>query len=322
MQREITERRGFTVVELMIVISIIALLAAMAASALSNAAEQARAQRTRAIINKIDQLIMEKWDGFRTRSVPYRGVYNENVKVRAQNRLNAIREIQRMELPERRSDVINITNPTTLEAPVSGVATSSLLRAYFRKVYAWTGGNPANWTEQYQGAECLYLILSCMRDGDQSALEYFTASEIGDVDGDGMPEILDGWGRPIEFLRWAPGYTRESPVGTLTHQTIDASVAPDPFDPMKLEGAGNFALTPLIYSAGPDGEYEVNVNIRVSTSQPEDSPMRYTTTTPPNNPYLTDVDDSTILVGSVLDLDGDTHHGWTDNITNHYRGDQ
>src|SRR5438046_3713851 len=64
----------------------------------------------------------------------------------------------------------------------------------------------AAWTEQNQGSECLYLILSTMRDGDKSALDYFDATEIGDTDNDGMKEILDGWGTPIEFIRWPAGY--------------------------------------------------------------------------------------------------------------------
>jgi hypothetical protein len=66
---------------------------------------------------------------------------------------------------------------------------------------------PSTWTGQHQGAECLYLILSGIREGDKGGLEFFKETEIGDVDGDGMPEVLDAWGNPIEFLRWAPGFS-------------------------------------------------------------------------------------------------------------------
>ena len=344
--------RGFTVIELLVVIAIIALLAAMAASALSNAAEQARAQRTEAIINKIDQLIMERWDGFRTRAVPYQAAPNETPLVRAQNRLNALRELQRMELPDRKSDIVNLTTGNTMEITASGVAQSSVFRGYFRRVNAWTSNNPANWTTQYQGAECLYLILSSMRDGDQSALEYFTSAEIGDVDEDGMPEILDGWGQPIEFLRWAPGHvgfvgpdgqwgvagTDDDGDGTTdnisealwagsddrlinTMQVADGKSFPDPFDPLKVDGVSNYALKPLVFSAGSDGEYEVNVNVQFDTSKPPDDPMRYTASSPPNDPYVVNPSHPGLHVGAVGDLDGDGYHGWTDNITNHYRGE-
>jgi len=307
----IAARRAFTVIELMVVISIIALLAAMAASALSNAAEQARAQRTRAIVNKIDQLIAEKWEGYATRAVPYS--QGANPRLSAQNRLNAIREMQRMELPDRKSDLVDTDTGNTIELAPQSKAHASTARGYFRKANSWTGGNLNNWDTAHQGAECLYLILSGMRDGDKSALEYFSTAEIGDVDGDGMPEILDGWGSPITFIRWPAGYTRESAVGSLTSQSTDHIAAPDPFDPLKVDTRNTYALKPLIFSAGPDESYDVNVNISVGGN-----PLRYSKTTPPNDPYVNDPAQPTILVGSVGDADSDgSNTGWTDNITNH-----
>ena len=44
-----------------------------------------------------------------------------------------------------------------------------------------------------------------------------------DTDGDGMKEILDAWGNPIEFLRWAPGLRSLIQDGDPAHA--------DPFDP-------------------------------------------------------------------------------------------
>ena len=42
--------------------------------------------------------------------------------------------------------------------------------------------------------------------GSPEAMEQFSQSEIGDTDHNGYPEFLDGWGKPIFFLRWAPGF--------------------------------------------------------------------------------------------------------------------
>src|SRR5205085_3922737 len=131
----------------------------------------------------------------------------------------------------------------------------------------------AAWSEQNQGSECLYLILSTMRDGDKAALDYFDGTEIGDTDADGMKEILDGWGTPIEFIRWPAGYaenvgpdgawgragidddndgitdniseagwpgsddflpTAQTLVSVRTIQTKNYIRAPDPFDPVKV----------------------------------------------------------------------------------------
>src|SRR5262245_32488022 len=63
-------RRGFTLTELLIVILIIGIMTGLALSAMSGATELACEQRTRSIIAKLDQLIMERYEGFRTRAVP------------------------------------------------------------------------------------------------------------------------------------------------------------------------------------------------------------------------------------------------------------
>jgi prepilin-type N-terminal cleavage/methylation domain-containing protein len=51
-------RPAFTLMELLVVMMIMTLLAGLALSAMAGATEAAREQRTRAIIAKIDQLIM------------------------------------------------------------------------------------------------------------------------------------------------------------------------------------------------------------------------------------------------------------------------
>jgi prepilin-type N-terminal cleavage/methylation domain-containing protein len=95
MQRKRTTatHRAFTLIELMVVIAIIALLAAVVLSALGTATEQAKAQRTRAIINKLDQLVMEKWDSYRTRAVPITYSVGDSPRARTTTRLNALREL-------------------------------------------------------------------------------------------------------------------------------------------------------------------------------------------------------------------------------------
>jgi hypothetical protein len=89
---------------------------------------------------------------------------------------------------------------------------------------------------------------------EPDALELFRADEIGDIDlgsdgkpGDGAFEFWDGWGRPIAFKRWAPGFL--PPYSLL--QVADPTKAHDPMDPAGADRSA-YALIPLVYSAGPD----------------------------------------------------------------------
>ena len=66
------------------------------------------------------------------------------------------------------------------------------------------------WTEDHQGSECLYLILSIMQDQDANALDFLFPTEIGDTDGDGMLEVLDAFGNPLGFLE--PGFSVRSGI--------------------------------------------------------------------------------------------------------------
>jgi hypothetical protein len=118
--------------------------------------------------------------------------------------------------------------------------------------------------------ECLYLFVARGTD-EIDVLEQFMPSEIGDTDGDGLFEFIDGWGKPIKWLRWAPAYN--SPLQQWDTVTFTEPAGNDPFDPLNVDERippgfnvnpaivyplKTFPLTPLIYSAGPDGEYGVD----------------------------------------------------------------
>lgn len=302
-------RNAFTLIEMTIVIAIIAILAGMALSVYNTAAQQSKGMRTRAIIAKIDQLIGEKYESYRTRQVPIRIPPGTQPNVAAQIRLCAIRDLMRMEMPDHREDVID--GPAQLPGNLY-LARPSLSKNYLRRGTASWTANPADWSND--SAECLYLILAAMRDGDKSALDYFSPSEIGDLDNDGLNEIHDSFGRPILFFRWAPGYLNTDVV------TPQDAGQPDPYDPFKADprwtngGIQPYDLKPLIVSTGPDKLYDLYSQINFHYSQTSALPG-----SPCNSdPFclVPDAGGTPRLFGTPLDTDGDGSIS-TDNITNH-----
>lgn len=169
------------------------------------------------------------------------------------------------------------------------------------------------WTPEHQQAECFYLILSSIRDGGTTGLDFFTEDEIGDADGDGMPEILDPWGVPIYFLRWAPGFRSDIQPGDIGTTDGDAGEGNgDPFDPLKVDPRWQdgepdndpFVLYPLIVSAGRDGDFGMLFNLSISFD-PSSSTYQY------DDPYFSDPSTGNQLGAA-------TGPGSADNITSHF----
>ncbi len=254
-------RRGFTLVELLVSITIIGILAGMTLAVLGAAQEAARADRTKATIAKLNAYVMEMYESYRTRRLPM-----NMAGVAAGIRLQAIRDLIRMEMPDRWDDVYDppLVNATVRRGvpfpymwgnvPRPGVSRGAYLRRY----------NLPTRTDAYGSAECLYMIVTA---NFPEAREHFNDTEIGDVDNDGCPEFLDGWGNPIAFCRWAPGFNDsdiQSDVYDSAANAYNAAAVAtaidndhDPFDPQRVD-IHAWRLVPLIYSAGPDGIYDIN----------------------------------------------------------------
>lgn len=290
---------GFTLVELLVVILIVAILATIAMFAFLNATEAGRQARTRAQIEKIHQLITPIWESYNTRRVDIGIPPGIEARLAAELRLDALREIMRLELPDRITDVTD--NPITL-----GLVAPSRNETYKYEVNNRAGSMDA-WTPAYQSAECLFLIVIASQDDDSNALEYFRPNEIGDLDNDGVSEILDGWGNPISFLRWPAGFTAD--VANTPLQKAPAQADPDPFDHLRVRGSppNTYFLYPLIVSAGPDGIYDLN------DLDTPDSSIHYTDTVPPNDPFA---NFSGGKIGAILD-NGNGQPNQSDNVHNH-----
>ncbi len=256
-----SERRpgGFTLVELLVVIAIIAILASLFLAGMSVTAESARVQKTQALIAKINNIIMARWETYRTRRVPitvgttplFQSYYasssnfpNAPLKtVVAAQRLDALRELMRLEMPQVWTDVTYMPYGTT-SPPVSssyftssgsppnlfamsysissgsvtpnayGQAPPSPWLAYARKYATIRASHPSvDPASSNANAECLYMICTTGVSDELSGQDLFSADEFADTDQDGFPEFIDAWGTPIMFFRWAPGFVSELQPG-------------------------------------------------------------------------------------------------------------
>jgi hypothetical protein len=267
-----------------VVIAIIGIMAALGLGVMRAAREASAQAATKATIAKLNAIVMERYEGYLTRRVGFDcsgltadqiaakdAAARSNPNAAARYRLDCIRDTMRMEMPDAKSDIIN--GPVAFpwgRAPEPAI----------HKLYAQSPP-----TSDHDSAQCLYLMVSRLM---PEAMEQFSQNELGTIDG--KPCFVDGWGRPIMWLRWAPGFSNCPAIGLTGPSNLQSGVAVgtevdinadvgiaswkplilpdgsisttkkllvedhDPFDSCRVDGFA-FHLVPLIYSAGPDGEY-------------------------------------------------------------------
>jgi prepilin-type N-terminal cleavage/methylation domain-containing protein len=272
------DRGGFTLVEMLVTITIVAILAAVVYGAMAAAENTAKIAKTRATIAKLHRLIMARYESYKTRRIPIDMFMQIGTTTHistpltplemATVRLEAIREIMRIELPERVNDVIIQPTSGSVGAFTSSgwsklsrnassrkMQPTSISQAYYT-YWQQQESQGRRWRSQtsntHISAECLYMIITMACPGGR---EQFSENEIGDVDRDGWPEFIDGWGRPIYFMRWAPGFIPANGADTVL-QSGNPTLQHDPFDTQRVDATA-YQLIPLIYSCGPDGESHI-----------------------------------------------------------------
>lgn len=211
-------RSAFTLIELLTVIVIIGLLSSLFLGAVYQAESTAKRSRTKALTARIHNRLMAKWEEYTSRRLPFNPTLglqagNASAPFRlliARRQLIGLRELARMELPDRYADLTFM--PEVLRNGSIPVQ-PNVWQAYRRKIHDAAVARGISDDDaislvsaQYQGAECLYLIMTLNVDDASLGAESFSRRDIGDKDQDGMLEFIDAWGNPIEFLRWAPGF--------------------------------------------------------------------------------------------------------------------
>ncbi|REK25491.1 MAG: type II secretion system protein [Planctomycetota bacterium] len=260
---------GLTLIEVLAVAVIIGVLASMVMFAVADARQQAQVAKTKGIIVALDGIIGRHWRNYETRRVPVQAAANLTGEQLAKLRLDALRQVMRLELPDRWADVT--TDPAALTNANGAMARPGISQAYLAYHNSFTP------SPVFENAECLYMIVTVGLGGGDELPRSILENSVGDLDEDGAPEFLDAWNRPIRFLRWPIGFVTNSnhddAVGNDAFMGSLSDIMPpivasggkcwpntvefhDPFDVMRVDEIA-FRTYPLIYSAGPDKIFDI-----------------------------------------------------------------
>jgi prepilin-type N-terminal cleavage/methylation domain-containing protein len=252
--------RGFTLVELLIVIGIIALLVTISVAVFANFLSLSRDQATAATINKIDKILQQRKDAFdRMDMTPAASKLNRTAFGGDQQPLAEIivrKQRFKQAFPQRVQDraLFNGTDYTTL---LNGQPYESSALLYLAITQGETFGAPAIDEDAFSTSETQTISNGTV------SVTYF----------------VDSWGQPLRFYRWPTSLFRTNaatPATTLPGAQLLISALPqavnrdpdDPLDRLSLWTSlpwfrDNFHLestfhTPLIVSAGADRRLGMN----------------------------------------------------------------
>ena len=272
------DRRGMTLVELMVAMVVITILSSLSLAGLAVARTTAKRAKTVTTIQKLSQVMLPYYEQYETRrpvisntsvlaAMPSGRAYLTDAKQLA------IRRLMTLELPERAADITDAFDPRA----------GLLVAVPYYKTYAGVqvafGDVPPASRRYYQllsaasnpptSAELLHLIVTRGPVADPDIVAHFRDDEVRDTDGDGLPEFVDGWNRPIMFKRWATGFASPAQPIDGTLRNIDTLIA-----------SNGHRLVPLIYSAGVDGSYDIEAATPLSYGSFEYDPFRFDPSAP------------------------------------------
>lgn len=297
-------RSAFTIVELLVVISIIAVLFTLTVKVVGAFVNNARESATQATLHKIRGALRERHE--------------------AHSRLMARKGF----LSSQSESLLAKFVPGTTGRHWNPIARKLMQRNLFPQSYQEVlDADRMLGMQRYpnisaapsaSGSEILYafLIQNAVMGDLPAEMDSFSPQEVRDTDGNGLLEFVDGWGRPLRYYRWPTRFI-QSPEALLKIPNLPNQLNHDQDDPLgQLSQVQNFETigvpadgkiitapfngplfhTPQVYhidfvvSAGEDGKFGLK--------DPAETPN----TTPASYGYLGEIDDVDALMDDIFSV--------------------
>jgi prepilin-type N-terminal cleavage/methylation domain-containing protein len=289
-RRSLYNRHGFSLIEILVVIAIIAVLAALAGWGAFAVIGGRQARNTESTIRVLNRLLQDRWawvienakkETPSTAVVSLAGGDPERSRVIwTKVRLCEAFPISYAELnPGAAGSIVNTYIPASQQKP------------YVAKYRSMINNYTAS-AGPTESAACLLMSLTVLQGNDVSINDQLKYA-IADTNGDGIPELTDGWARPFAFFRFPYAWPNLQANNPGTANTRNAKYA----DPIDINGqlinpswyqtqhrttyeatfhhvkittaaagvpayvVGNaFYVAPIIASAGADGQFGLTTN--------------------------------------------------------------
>lgn len=224
-------RQAFTLVELLVVIAIIAVLAALSAWGVFAMIGSQQRRNTESSMRVINKLLQDRWAAViadAKKETPSQAVF-----IRAGNNKERAQVIWiKVRLAEAFPATYGEANPANLSTIVNNYIPLGMRKAHFAKYQAALGSQTGGGAGE--SSACLLMALKTLA-SDGVSVEDQLKPFVKDTDGDGVPELVDGWGKPLKFLRFPTVVTTE-PGGPISANPAKAAGGrtakfADPVDP-------------------------------------------------------------------------------------------
>ncbi|MSU80220.1 MAG: type II secretion system protein [Gemmataceae bacterium] len=200
-EQHLTRRAGFTLMELLVVIAIIAVLASMVSLGVFAMIGNRTKSNTEANVRVLHKLLQTRWAAVvadakkETPSLMAQGLAGGDLErarvIWIKIRLAEAFPINYSEMEPDPKKVVNIVN-TYIPA--------NKLKPHFVKYRTTITAYPPA-PGPTEPSACLLMALRTLQT-DGVSLDDQMKNAVADTDGDGIPELVDGWGRPLAFFRF------------------------------------------------------------------------------------------------------------------------